>query len=84
MGAAMSFFLGKIYYALESPSDGAVALVSQWQRKEEDFPAYRVPLVEGGLLRQESLDLFKSYVTRHASGAMWQWAKTLVNTLGEP
>lgn len=84
MGTAMSFFLGKIYYALESPSDGAVALASQWQRKEEDFPAYRVPLVEGGLLRQESLDLFKSYVTRHTSGAMWQWAKTLVKTVGGP
>lgn len=26
IGAAMSFFLGKIYYALESPSDGACAV----------------------------------------------------------
>ena len=46
----MSFFLSQIYYALEAPGDGAVALAHQWQRKEEDFPAYRVPSVEGGLL----------------------------------
>lgn len=83
MGAAMSFFLGQIYYALEAPSDGAVALAHQWRRKEEDFPAYRVPSVEGGLLRQESLDLFKAYVKRYPSAPqpLWEWAKTLVNTL---
>ena len=81
MGAAMSFFLGMIYYALESPGDGAVSLVQSWQRKQEDFPAYRVPDIESGLLRQESLKLFKTYVARHTSGGMWEWAKALVNTL---
>lgn len=83
MGAAMSFFLGQIYYALEAPGDGAVALAHQWQRKEADFPAYRVPSVEGGLLRQESLDLFKAYVQRYPPAArpLWEWAKTLVTTL---
>src|SRR5690348_6315934 len=39
MGAAMSFMLGTMYYALAAPGDGVAALVSQWQRKEEDFPA---------------------------------------------
>jgi tRNA(adenine34) deaminase len=29
MGAAMSFFLGEVYCGLESPGDGAVALVQQ-------------------------------------------------------
>ena len=83
MGAAMSFFLGQIYYALEAPSDGAVVLAQQWQRKEEDFPAYHVPSVEGGLLRRESLDLFKAYVERYPSAPrpVWEWAKTLINTL---
>jgi tRNA(adenine34) deaminase len=83
LGAAMSFFLGQIYYALEAPGDGAVALAHQWQRKEEDFPAYRVPDVEGGLLRQESLALFKAYVERYPSAPrpLWEWAKRLVSTL---
>src|SRR5689334_2753191 len=34
LGAAMSFFLGAIHYALESPGDGAVALVREWRRDE--------------------------------------------------
>src|SRR5205823_756976 len=51
LGAAMSFMLGEVYYGLESPSDGAVALARGWRRKEEDFPAYRLPRIEGGILR---------------------------------
>ena len=80
MEAAMSFMLGKIYYALEAPGDGAAALVSQWQRKEDDFPAYRIPRIEQGLLKQESLDLFKVYVAQHpsSSGPLWEYAKALV------
>ncbi|QBD76596.1 nucleoside deaminase [Ktedonosporobacter rubrisoli] len=83
MGAAMSFFLGRIYYALEAPGDGAVSLAHQWRRKEENFPAYRVPSIEGGLLRQESLELFKAYVKNFPSAPqpLWEWAKTLVTTL---
>ncbi len=77
LGAAMSFFLGEIYYGHECPSDGAVALVQQWQRKEEDFPNYRVPTLVGGVLRAEAISLFREYVTRHASGAMWEWARTI-------
>src|SRR5438045_1624330 len=38
LGAAMSFFLGEVYYGLESPGDGAVALVQQWQKNHGDFP----------------------------------------------
>jgi len=37
LGAAMSFFLGEIHYALESPADGAVDLVRAWSRAEEDY-----------------------------------------------
>jgi tRNA(adenine34) deaminase len=77
LGAAMSFFLGEIYYGHECPGDGAVAVVQKWQRKEEDFPNYRVPRITGGILRQEGIDLFKEYVDRHSSGAMWEWAKTI-------
>lgn len=77
LGAAMSFFLGEIYYGHEVPSDGVVSLVQQWRRKEEDFPNYQVPKIKGGLLRQEGIALFQEYVTRHSSGSMWEWAKTI-------
>lgn len=78
LGAAMSFFVGEIYFGLESPSDGAVSLVQKWIRREEDFPAYRVPKITGGILRGESIALFHEYVARNPVGPLSDWARTLV------
>jgi len=77
MGAAMTFFLGEIYYGLESPSDGAVDLVRMWQRKEDDMPRYQLPKITGGILREESIGLFKKYVSVCPPGPMRDWAETL-------
>ena len=77
LGAAMSFFLGEIYYGHEIPSDGAVRLVQQWKRNQEDFPNYQTPRIESGILREEGIALFREYAARHSSGAMWEWAKTI-------
>jgi tRNA(adenine34) deaminase len=78
LGAGMSFFLGEIYYGLESPSDGAVELARKWQRREEDFPAYRVPTITGGILREESGALFLEYTVRNPTGPLSDWARTLI------
>jgi tRNA(adenine34) deaminase len=75
----MSFFLGHIYYALESPADGAIDLVTSWVRAEEDMPGYRVPQVTGGLLREQSIALFQAYVSLHPPGPMRAWAQTLAS-----
>jgi tRNA(adenine34) deaminase len=77
MGAAMSFFLGKIIYGLESPGDGAVELVRSWVRKEEDIPGYQIPGIIQGVLREESIALFEKYVNRHEPSPMRDWAETL-------
>ena len=77
MGAAMSFFLGGIYYGLESPGDGAVSLVRGWARKEDDIPGYQLPKIAGGLLRKESIRLFERYVSMRPPGPMRDWAETL-------
>ena len=77
MGAAMSFFLGEVYYALESPGDGAANLAREWARKEEDIPGYRVPQITEGLLREESIRLFERYVAGQSPGPMRDWAETL-------
>ena len=80
LGATMSFMLGAIYYALESPSDGAAALVQTWRRDEESFAGYQVPALHGGLLRKESIALFQKWVSVHLSeGPLWQWAKSLAD-----
>ena len=77
MGAAMSFFLGEITYALESPGDGAVEMARAWARREADMPGYQVPAIHGGLLREESMRLFAEYVSRRPPGPMRDWAETL-------
>ena len=82
MGAAMSFFLGEVYYALESPGDGAVNLVKGWVRKGDDIPGYRLPKINGGLLREESIRLFKDYVSLRPPGPMRDWAETLTKLSG--
>ena len=79
LGAAMSFFLGEIYYALEAPSDGAVNLVTNCFQHSEDFANYQLPQIQGGILRNESKALFQKYVDMHSSGAMWEWARSLAN-----
>ena len=79
MGAAMSFFLGEIYYCLESPSDGAVDLVRNWVRQQDDFPGYQVPVIHGGYYRQECIRLFKQYIDTQPPGPMRDWAETLTH-----
>jgi tRNA(adenine34) deaminase len=81
LGVAMSFMLGSIYYALESLSDGAAALVQGWRRDEASFAGYLVPDMHGGLLRQESTALFRRWVDVHPPGGpMWQWARSLAES----
>lgn len=80
LGAAMSFFLGEITYAMESPGDGAVEIVQHWSRREGDFPAYQLPAIHGGVLRAESQQLFRRYLDRHPEDSgMTQWVRTLVD-----
>jgi len=83
LGAAMSFQLGAIYYALESPSDGAAALTQGWQRDEESFPGYQVPVISGGLLRHASIRLFQRWIERNPPGGpVWEWVKSLADLDG--
>lgn len=77
LGAAMSFFIGEVYYGVESPADGAVSLVRGWQRRQEGMPGYQVPEIVGGVLREEAIALFKEYVKLYTSGPMWEWARTI-------
>jgi tRNA(adenine34) deaminase len=77
MGAVMSSFLGEVIYGLESPGDGAVALVQGWRRNEADFAGYQLPTITAGLLRQESIRLFEQYVAIQPPGPMRAWAETL-------
>jgi tRNA(adenine34) deaminase len=78
MGAAMSFFIGEVTYALESPADGGAALVTSWQPGADTMPSYKVPDIKSGLMREESKALFRRYVEVHPPDSpLWEWAKSL-------
>jgi len=77
LGAAMSFFIGQIIYGLESPADGAISLMRDWSRRAEDLPAYQAPDITGGLLREESRQLFAEYAARAPAGPRRDWAASL-------
>ncbi|MEM7113592.1 MAG: nucleoside deaminase [Chloroflexota bacterium] len=77
LGAAMSLFIGKVIYAAESPTDGAVALVTTWQRQEAGFTTYQLPQIEGGLMRKDSIALFQHYVANRPPSALRDWANTI-------
>lgn len=66
LGAAMSFGIGEIYYALEAPLDGAVNLAKQkWNEDIKEYPGYKLPPIYDGVLRDESKQLFRKYVNRN-------------------
>jgi tRNA(adenine34) deaminase len=78
LGAAMAFGIGSVVFALESPSDGAAALFSQWSRRSDLFPGYSVPPVTGGVRRDEARELFRAFVARPGPhDGYWQWARHL-------
>jgi len=76
LGAAITFGISAVHYALESPTDGATALLG---RKDAVpyatfFPA---PAMSGGLLRQHSIELFETYCAQRPAGPLRDWAATL-------
>ena len=77
MGAAMSSFIGEVYYALESPTDGAVRMAEEWNPQSDDFAAYRLPKISSGILREESQSLFKEFAEKYPPGGLRDFALSL-------
>jgi hypothetical protein len=76
----MTTMIDSIVFALESPSDGGVSTARAWDagRDESLFPTYRLPRVTAGVLRAESVALFRLYVEQHpGDGPMTAWARSL-------
>lgn len=79
LGAAMSFFIGEIYYALESPIDGATAFAAQfWRENRKEMPSYSLPAIYGGLLKSESQDVLREYINVVPNGPVVEFCRTLI------
>lgn len=81
LGIAIAFGIGKIYYALESPIDGATKLLKHYFDKEEYSIGYNIPDIQGGILREESKDLFKEYLTLDSQNGIAKWTRLLLKTV---
>ncbi|MCL1802168.1 MAG: nucleoside deaminase [Eubacteriaceae bacterium] len=80
LGTAISSFLGKIYYAVEALDDGAVELVSKEyaRRKQAGTPLqFPFPEVHSGLLRSQSIQLFREFVNNNEGKPGIAYAKTI-------
>ncbi len=79
LGAAMSFYIGEIYYALESPIDGAVSFATRfWENKRTEIPEYVLPKISGGLLRNEGKVILREYMNLVPNGPLVEFSKTLI------
>ena len=81
LGMAISSFIGTINFSLEAPDDGAIDFV----RKEYEgrtvtgLPVWRFPEVVGGLMREQSILLFREFVKLNDGKAGVEFARTLAN-----
>jgi tRNA(adenine34) deaminase len=87
MGAAMTFFVSTMVYALASPLDGAASVASAWTPAGGHpigrAPAsYAVPDVVGGVCAADARRLFEDYVARADSTPVAAWTQLLLDRLG--
>jgi tRNA(adenine34) deaminase len=81
MGTAMSFFLGRIVYAMPAKADGAASVAQVWSPvagHPTGRGAYAVPAVEGGLCEAEARELVVEWLERGATGPEAEFARQLL------
>lgn len=77
-GAAVHSFVGSVFYALGSPTDGAAKwVVDRWAEDHVDS-VFSLPEVLGGLLSDGSRALFERYLAANPSGGLADWVRTVV------
>lgn len=76
-GAAMSLGVREIYFALESPADGASPIAANWAAASPSMPGYAAPVMVGGLRRKEARDQFRRYCHLAAESGFRRWAQTV-------
>lgn len=84
LGAAMTAMIGTVVYALESPSDGGVALASAWdrQRMRSAFPGYDFPTLRSGVLREASIATLREFAeTRRRDDGYLRWVRALLDSV---
>lgn len=77
LGTAMVLGVEKIYYGLESPTDGAARVGEVWRPARPDAVFSRVPESTGGIRRDEVRAQFERYAPMARSAGLRAWAADL-------
>ena len=80
--AAMTLGVSEVFYALDSPGDGAAGIAATWQARPQ-MPWYAAPAITGGVRRDEARDLFRRYCQIAPDCGFRQWAQTLADPSNE-
>jgi len=74
MGAAITMGVDRVWFGLESPNDGAVELLEQWNPPVEQPFFSRPQEILGGIHREAVQEQFARYATSSAPAGMREWA----------
>lgn len=80
LGAAITLGVRRVYFALESPNDGAVDLLSKWNPPVEEPFFTRPAEMRGGYHRDRSQRLFQRYADGAGPEGMRRWAASLADS----
>jgi tRNA(adenine34) deaminase len=78
MGTAMSFFVGRIVFAMAAPADGAANVIERWQPvlgHPTGVGAYSLPKIEGGVEEAASRSLVTAWLDSGVTGAEADFAR---------
>ena len=78
LGASISSFIGRIYYSLDAPSDGAAKWAEKTWDEHHVISSFYLPTIKSGILETESKELFKKYIDIHKEGPLVEWVKTII------
>lgn len=85
LGAAMSFGVGRVVFALEAPMDGASAVTKRWQPQlgfpPPGYQMFSNPEIVGGVCRDASLALMEAYIKRHPDD---EWMQAMLPGFSYP
>lgn len=78
LGASMSFCLGTIVFGADAPADGAAKRLSEVSFGDVTYPDYKMPVIVGGVLKDESRSLFRAFIEESRDGALINFAKGIL------
>ncbi len=76
LGAAMALGVREVYFAVESPGDGAAGVAAGW-RPGSGARGHQAPAVHGGIRRTESREQFRRYTADAPDSPLRDWARTI-------